>query len=277
MTTPVRFDDAYTMVQDILRSWGLTELFPDARDMLTRGDAPEVVPFKLRETDAYKRRFKANDDRRKAGIRVLSEAEFLQTEDQYKRIVARSGVDSKYYSREFTDRWIAGDVAPTELNERMEDYRQRYLNSSAARDWVASGSLTPKDILETILDPTIDDNTLSKRMRAMSIGGEALAAFRGDYVMSQDRAIQLAERGVDTDDARKGFQDLAAREANDQQLARMAGDNLTRENLEDEALGLDSQTAERLRRARQQEAGRFGANYLGVNQGALSRESRGQY
>src|SRR4051812_15374023 len=127
MTAPQGTDSALAFLQNLLSQWGLESLTDSVRDMLTAGDSPDVIPLKLRETDAYKQRFAGNLQRIRNNLPALSEAEYLSTEASLRDVVRRYVGSGTYDTRENLDKWISNDVAPQELNDRMQSYQQNFL------------------------------------------------------------------------------------------------------------------------------------------------------
>lgn len=279
MTSPApSFDNnAWEMLRAVLASWGLGSLEGRVRDMMVNGDSADVIPVKLRETNEYKERFKGNELRRKKGLPALSEAEYLSTEAQYKSIIRQNVGSGVYDTNDNYTKWFETNVSPQELNNRFVEYQDQYARSSReAKDAWAKAGFTPQDAVRTIMDPTITETDLKRRFGTYSIGAEMFNAY-GDADFDQDRLKDLYDLGVDAKDARKGFGEVAQQGQNDQFLARAAGDDLSRTDLENAALGVDPNAEQRVRNARQQEDARFRTNYLGTTQGALGREASGQY
>src|SRR5688572_31494696 len=91
------YTDALTLIQSQLRDWGLESLSPAIEGYLTGGDSPTVALAKLRETNEYKTRFKANELRRAKGLAALSEAEILGNEMQYRQVMRSYGLPEGFY------------------------------------------------------------------------------------------------------------------------------------------------------------------------------------
>lgn len=277
MTAPAGNDNAWELMRAVLQSWGLESLESVVRDMLTAGDTADVIPIKLRQTKEYQQRFSGNELRRKAGLPALSEAEYLGTEATYKSIVRQFVGSGTYDTKEQMDKWFQSNVSPAELNNRMQDYSELYRSKpQAVKDaWAAEG-FTPADAIRTIMDPAVTETDLKRNLAAFSISAEAFNAY-SNYDLDKDRLLSLADQGVDATDARKAFQEVSSRGEEDTRIAARAGLSLDRTDLENEALGLDDQAGQRRRSAYEQEEGRFRANYLGTQQGALSNDVQGRY
>jgi hypothetical protein len=265
------------MLEAVLRQWGLESLGSVVRDMLTDGDSPDVVPLKLRQTKQYQERFSGNLKRQKAGLPALSEAEYLGTEATYKSILRQYVGAGTYDSKDQLDKFFESNVSAAELNDRMQSYSEFYqAKPQAVKDAWAGEGFTPADAIRTIMDPTVTEVDLKRRLSAFSISAEAFNAY-SDYDLDRGRLERLADQGVTADDARKAFNDVATRDQEDARIAARAGTQLGRTELEDEALGLDGQAARKRRDVYEQEENRFKQNYLGTQEGALGREAQGRY
>lgn len=279
MTTPApTFDNnAFTMLQALLDQWGLSSLLGDVQDMLTAGDSAEVVPIKLRQTEAYKTRFAGNAQRIKNGLPALSEAEYLATEASLRGVVRQYVGTGEYDGQDNLQKWISSDVSPQELNDRMAMYQENWdLQPQAVKDAWASHGLTPRDALRAAMDPTITETQLKRQAATYSIGAAGVKAFGDDRTLNTDRLTQLADSGVTKQQAEEGYRQIAGRYEYEGFLARTAGMDLTLGEQEDAAL-LGDQRAERQRKkVLDTDDARFKENYLGTQQ-SLGRNAAGSY
>lgn len=279
MTTPTpTFDNnAFTMLQALLDSWGLSSLLGDVRDMLTAGDSAEVVPIKLRETEAYKTRFKGNADRIRNGLPALSEAEYLATEASLRSVVRRYVGVGEFDGQDNLQKWIANDLSPQELNDRLGMYQENWdMQPREVKDAWASHGLTPRDALRALMDPNVNETTLKRQGQIYSLGGAAVKAFGDDRALDQGRLGQLADAGVSRQDAEKGYRDIAGRFEHEGFLARLAGMDLTLAEQEDAALLGDQRAEQQRKKVLTTETARFEENYLGTQQ-SLGRNKAGSY
>lgn len=288
MTAPVDtapeddvFDDAWEMLNFYLRDWGLESLSGDAREMLIEGDSLDVITLKLAETDAYKQRFKANDARRSKGLRVLSPAEYIEVERQYRDIMRRNGLPQGFYDQldDFT-RFMENDISPQELNDRASAAATNWIHAAPEiqQQWERLYGLTPSMAVAAMLDPDRAMPLLERQINTTQIAAEAQRAFRDIGRLSQGRAEELAALGVEAEDARAAFGELAGRQDRDTFLAGLAGQRLTVEDQENELLLGDEEAGARRRRAQQAERNRFSANYLATDRGqGLARNTSGSY
>lgn len=277
MTAPQGTDSALLFLQKLLAEWGLESLNDAVKDMLTAGDAADVIPLKLRETDVYKKRFAGNAARIRNNLPALSEAEYLATEASLKDVVRRYVGAGIYDTRDNLEKWISKDVAPQELNTRMQAYQENFLGQP---DWVkqawATKGYTPADAISAVIDPNVTETTLRRQLGAYSLGSEAIQAYRDTNALDTDQLERYANAGVTAEQARRGFGEVAAREKRESMLAGFAGQQLSRGEQESAALLNDATAEEKRRKILETEQGRFGENYLGtVN--AFNKNRAGQF
>lgn len=260
----------------MLREWGLESLGTSVLDMLHAGDPADIIPIKLQETPEYKARFAANEARKRKGLPVLAPAEYIENERQYRDRFRRYGLPSTFYdSQDDYRKFLEADMSPQELEDLIVDAQVSYLSAPAEerRAWQDLYGYTPDIALASMLDPERGETLRKRQIAAVGISAEAQRAFRGEYSPGVQRAEELASLGVSQQEAQRGYRDIAGRVANDQFLGKLAGENITTKDLEDEALFGDELSAAKRRRAIDQERGRFSQNYLGVGQGALSHDT----
>ena len=127
---------AYDLLLSQFKQYGLEALVEPLKGLITSGASPAEFTIKLRESDAYKKRFAANAQRVAGGLRALSEFEYTQLEDQYQNTMMRYGLPENYYARgemgrqEGFEKFIAGDVSAIELEDRISTAQKRVLNAN---------------------------------------------------------------------------------------------------------------------------------------------------
>lgn len=279
MTSPApTFDNnAFVMLEALLQEWGLSSLSGDVRDMLTAGDAAEVIPIKLRQTEAYKTRFKGNADRIKNGLPALSEAEYLATEASLRGVVRTYVGQGEYDGQDNLQKWISADVSPQELNDRMAMYQENWdLQPQLVKDTWAQHGLTPRDALRAVMDPNLTETELKRRAATYSIGAASVKSFGDDRALNAGRAEDLALAGVTKDRAEEGYRAIAGRYEYEGFLARSAGMDLTLAEQEDAALLGDQRAEQQRKKVLDTDDARFKENYLGT-QTALGKNAAGSY
>src|SRR3954462_15548006 len=159
-----------------LTQWGIASLVPDAQKLVTQGLSADTVLLQLQETDAYKKRFAGNALRTKAGLSVLSPAEYVATETAYAQVLRQYGLPKGFYdSHDDFTRFIAADVSPQELTQRASDAQEKYVNGPAEnRQWWRSHyGGTDAEAVAGILDPARALPLINKRLAAAAVGGAA--------------------------------------------------------------------------------------------------------
>lgn len=272
--TPVEYTDAYELLRAQLADWGLTGLDDVVKNILEEGWAPEVAELRLRDTPQYQERFKANAQRIAKGLPALSPADYVATERAYIATGREFGLPEGFYDQpdDFV-RWLANDVSPTEFRERATAASQAYITApdDVKEQWSSLYGLTPGDAVAAFLDEKRAMDVLRTRTAAVNIAAEAQRAFQGQYQISQSRAEQLAQSGVNQQEAQAGYRDVASRYQRDAFLGRLAGENFTRGEAEDELFLNDATAANERRRIYSAERARFNANYLPTTSAGLAR------
>lgn len=277
MTAPVNTNNAVLMLEDLLKQWGLGGLTGSVRGMLMAGDTADIIPIKLRQTPEYKQRFSANEDRRAKGLPVLSEAEYIKTEEAYKDTLRRAGLN-EYASSDNLKKWLGFDVSPVEMDARVKDARDRFINApdTVKQFWGMHG-LDASHAIRSMLDPTLSEADLQRNLHAGQIGGEAISAYGNNYDVGTDQAQAFARAGVTVDQARKGFAAAAGMEPDVLRQATMAGVKLDRTDLQKSELLGDPTASRKIREVGQTDRAQYQGSHQGAARGALETASQGQY
>lgn len=276
MTTPVNYDDAYDLLRSRLSEWGIDGLDDATMEILVQGYSPEVAEMRLRDTPQYKQRFAANTARIKRGLPALSAAEYVATERAFYSTAREFGLPEGFYDqREDFQRWIESDVSPSEFRDRAQAASQAYIAAPQDKkeQWSTLYGLTPGDAVAAFLDENKALAVLQRRAQAVNIATEAQRAFRGQYQIDQVRAEQLADAGVSQERAQQGYSQVASRYNRDSFLGRLAGDDFTQGEAEDEVLLNDASAAAERSKIYDAEQGRFRQNFLPTTYSAMSKSS----
>ncbi len=90
---------AYDLLLEQFNSYGLGSLVEGIKGLVQENVSPSEFAIRLRQTDAYQKRFAANKARIASGLRALSEGEYIALEDQYQNIMRNYGLPATYYTR----------------------------------------------------------------------------------------------------------------------------------------------------------------------------------
>ena len=269
---------AYNILKMEFDQYGLGSLVTDIKDLLVNNTPVSEFGLRLRGTDAYKERFKANEARISAGLAALSPAEYVALEDQYQNVMRNYGLPASYYTKDKTgkqvgfEKFIAGDVSAAELEDRISTAQKRVINanpevSQALRAFYPD--ITNGDILAYTLDPSQGLEAIKRKVTAAEIGGAAMAQ---GLTTGAERAMQLAGYGVTKEQAQQGFQTVADIAPRGSQLADIYGQQpYTQETAEAEVFNTSgsAQAAARRRKLKSLEEASFSGS-SGV--GALGRD-----
>lgn len=232
---------AAAIINAQLQSWGIYDLAPDVLRILQQGLGPAAVLTELENTNSYKTRFAANDERRKKGLRVLPPAEYVATETQLKGVLRTFGMPAGFYdSNEDMRKFLANDVSPAELQDRAQVAQTIWLTGPQEnRDaWKQYYGLGDGAAIAAILNPDKAVGLIQKQAAAAQLGG---TAARQGLDVARNRAEDLVGQGVSLDQARTGYGQIGEALGTDQAIAQRFGDQLTQTDEEDaRLLGLAS-------------------------------------
>ena len=83
---------AYDLLLNQFKQYGLESLVTPLKDLIGQNVAPSEFAIALQNTDAYKQRFAANQERIKNGLSALTPAQYIGLEDQYQNIMRNYGL-----------------------------------------------------------------------------------------------------------------------------------------------------------------------------------------
>jgi hypothetical protein len=236
---------AYDLLFSEFKQYGLEALVTPLKSLIEEGVSPSEFTLRLRETDPYKKRFAANAQRVAKGLRAMSEAEYIGTEDQYQDVMRRYGMPETYYSKGELgvqtgfEKFLAGDVSAVELEDRIQTAQNRVLKSNpevakALKEFYPG--ISNGDILSYVLDPTNAIENIKRKVTAAEIGG---AAIQSGLKTGMTRAEELVAAGITKAQAQQGFQTVAEVAPRGGQLAEIyKQDPYTQTTAEQEVFGL---------------------------------------
>jgi hypothetical protein len=274
---------AYDLLLSEFKQYGLDALVTPLKSLIEEGVSPSEFTLRLRETDAYKKRFAANAQRVAKGLRALSEAEYIGTEDQYQDVMRRYGMPESYYTKgelgvqSGFEKFLAGDVSAVELEDRIQTANNRVVNSNpevakALKEFYPG--ISNGDILAYVLDPANAIEQIKRKVTAAEIGG---AAIQSGLKTGMTRAEELAAAGITKQQAQQGFQTVAEVAPRGGQLAEIyKQDPYTQTTAEQEVFGLAGSVdaARQRKKLTQLETAAFSGS---AGMGAIARDRAGAY
>lgn len=274
---------AYALLFSEFDRYGLGALVEPLKEFITEGLSRDEFTLRLRETDAYKKRFAANAQRVAKGLRALSEAEYIGTEDQYQDVMRRYGMPESYYAKGDLgvqtgfEKFLAGDVSAVELEDRIQTAQNRVVNSNpevakALKEFYPG--ISNGDILAYVLDPANAIEQIKRKVTAAEIGG---AAIQSGLKTGMTRAEELAAAGITKAQAQQGFQTVAEVAPRGSVLAEIYNQNpYTQTTAETEVFGLAGATeaAKQRKKLTQLETAAFSGS---AGAGAIARDRAGVF
>lgn len=276
---------AYDLLYAQFKLYGLEQLVEPLKNLITENISPSEFTIRLRDTDAYKKRFSANQTRINSGLRALSEAEYLALEDQYQDVMRRYGLPQSYYTRgdmgkqEGFDKFISGDVSPAELEDRIQTAQNRVVNAApevttALKQFYPD--ITNGEILAYTLDPSKAIEEIKRKVTAAEIGA---GAMQSGLETGVTRAEELARFGVTGQAARQGYQAIASFLPRATQLSDIYKQGpYTQTTAEAEVFGTTgaAEAEKKRKQLTQLETAQF-SGQVGAAGSALGRERAGQF
>ena len=276
---------AYDLLYSQFKEYGLEALVTPLKSLIEEGVSPSEFTLRLRETDAYKKRFAANAQRVAKGLRALREDEYIGLEDQYQDVMMRYGMPESYYAKgdlgvqQGFEKFLAGDVSAIELEDRVQTAQNRVLKSNpevakALKEFYPG--ISNGDVLAYVLDPTNAIENIKRKVTAAEIGG---AAIQSGLQTGVARAEELSAAGINKAQAQQGFGTIAGGLQRGSQLASIYGeDPYTQTLAETEVFGLAGAQNASIQRKKITglEKATFGGQ-SGASSGALARDRAGAY
>jgi len=276
---------AFNILKMEFQQYGLGSLVDSISNLLTDGTPPAEFALRLRNTQEYKDRFKANEIRISKGLAALSPAEYVGLEDQYQNVMRNYDLPESYYTKDKTGRQLgfeallASDVSARELEDRVVTAKDRVINanpevSKALKQFYPD--ITNGDILAYALDPKNALKSIQSKVTSAEIGGAAMQVGLGT---SLTRAEELQKYGVDKASAVEGYSMIGGGLQRGSELASIYGESpYTQATAESEVFKLTGQ--DKARKQRQKVTGLEKATFggqSGLTSGALARDRAGGY
>lgn len=256
--TPER-QDALAIIRNMLIEFDLESEVDWAWESMVQGKGQTQVLFELRQRPVYKQRYAIMEERRKAGMAPITEAEWRRTEEGYKQVARRWNLPTGFYdSPDDFIQWGVYDIAPAELNDRIQEHHdftapQREQARATFTEWYG---VAPDDgsLLAYAIDAKRALPLVQRQLRSAAIGGSARDMGLG---IDQGRAESLLARGVTSDLARQGFSRVAGELETQKFQAGATTEALSQEELEDEVFAGDARGTRRRQLRAREAAGQF--------------------
>lgn len=269
--TPTQ-NDSYNYLVDLFTSYGIGSLAPAILQLVQSGASDDTITLSLKQTPEYQNRFAANKKRLSQGKPELSPAEYLATERAYSQLMSAAGLPPGFYDQpsDFQS-FLENDVAPTELQDRVNLASEAYYNSpETMKLWRDQGG-SDGEFIAMALDTNRATPLIRQRIR--SLEAQAIGQQAG---ITLDTAAQanVAASGADLGQIRQGVNFVAQEAANAAKLGQLNGTDITTGDLTAEAFLQDAEATRKRKNAVDAEAARFGGS-SGASQTTLSKSGSG--
>lgn len=268
---------AIKSLQDRFAKYGLSSLANKILELAQDGATEATITLQLQETPEYQMRFRANQERLKKGLTVLTPAEYLNLEDGYRQILRAYGL-RQFDNDDYVQQFISNDVSPAELSNRVVTAVQRVQNadpeiSRTLRDFYGIGQ---NDLVAYVLDPEQQFQRIERQVAAAEIG---TAARLQGIEAGVGTAEALAAQGITQAEARRGYSTIADILPTAEKLSEIYGGVEKGYGLAEAEQEVFNSLAEAQRR-RQRLASREAAQFSGtsgVSRVGLTQQQRGQF
>lgn len=250
--------DAYLALDTLFKGYGLESLAGKIFDYVKNGYSSDTISILLQDTPEYKQRFAANEARQKAGLPVLSPADYINTENAYRQALRASGLPASFYDSpsDFTE-WLSKDVSPTEMQSRIDLASQAtQLANPALRTALNQMGIDDAHMAAYFLDPDKALPILQKQAATAQIGA---AALQSGLTFDQSYAEQLATMGVTAAQAQQGYSQVASELNTMTQLGAAYGQSWSQKQSAESTFGTSAQATAEKAGLIGQEKGAFGA------------------
>jgi hypothetical protein len=266
-----------SIMSDRLTRYNLTGLIPTIKRLAQEGATESTITFALQETEDYKRRFKANEDRIKKGLQVLTPAEYLNLEDGYRQTLRAYGLN-QFDTDDYVSQFISNDISAAELSNRVVTAVQRVRNADPAiartlRDYYGIGDT---DLVAYVLDPNQQFPKIQTQVAAAEIGAAArVQGLQPGVAVSE----QLARQGITKAEAQRGYATIADVLPTAEKLSGIYGATMPGFGLEEAEQDVFNTLASAQRKRKNligREIAEFGGE-SGTSRTALTRQLGGTY
>jgi hypothetical protein len=211
--------DAYAILREAFESYDLGSLVPKIEGYMKRNLGANQARLELVKEPEYLERFDGNVKRLAQGKNAISEAAYLELENDYSETLSAYGI-SDYFgvatdsiTRKARQKKMAevigNDISATEFKTRVSTAVSRVKNSDANTKtaFKALYGIGDTELVKFFLDPKQGAEELKIKASAAEISGAAATA--GLSGTSLGAAEELARLGVDKAEALTGYGTIA--------------------------------------------------------------------
>ena len=279
---------AFQILSDEFTQRGLPTLATEVERFMKEGLTPAEARISIRNTQAYKDRFKGNEGRIKKGLAVYQPDEYLAAEETYRNLLLANNLQD-LISKNTTDSFISGAVSAQEVQDRIQNVFTKIDNADPTLKGqlgqyfssygIADPNLQRSQLASALLTGETSSMALERQLKKAQLrAGAALAD--GTIAESGVESLQKQLEAQNVSDvygvAKTGFSTLAQTQRETERLGGIYGAEQApmAEELQQEAFfGLQSQRRKKLQ---EREQATFGGQ-AGISTAGLARGAAGSF
>jgi hypothetical protein len=245
-------ETATTILQSTFKYYGLEDpqLVGDIKTALaerriTGASSIDDIGVQLRETEAFKRRFAANEARLAAKKPAYSVSQYLQLESSYRQALNASGMPKDFYDTpEDFQNFIANDISPDEIQYRVQQGYEAVKNADpiVVNELKSLYGLDDATLAAYFIDPNKTKEAVVRSARAAEVAAQARK--QAGIGLTATQAEELVQAGVTEQQAQSAFGDVRALQELTQPL--MGEEGLTQQELIQGVTGTNAAAAQRV-------------------------------
>jgi hypothetical protein len=256
-------ETATTILQSTLKYYGMDDpaLLTDVKTALadrriTGASTIDDIGIQLRESEAFRRRFAANETRRAANKPAYSVSQYLQLESSYRQVLNAAGMPKDFYNnQEDFEAFITNDISPDEVQYRVQQVYAAVQNAdpSVVNELKTLYGLDEGTLAAYFIDPTKTKDAVVRSARAAEIAAQSRQ--QAGIGLNVTQAESLVLKGVTESQAQQGFSQIKQSE---QLLNPLMGeDALTQEELIAGTFGTSGAATQRVATTRRRRQASF--------------------
>jgi hypothetical protein len=212
---------------------------------ITGASTIDDIGIQLRESEAFRKRFAANEARRAANKPAYSVSQYLQLESAYRQVLNSAGMPKDFYNnQEDFEGFIANDISPDEVQYRVQQGYAAVKNADpiVVNELKTLYGLDEGTLAAYFIDPNKTKEAVVRSARAAEVAAQARK--QADIALTATQAEELVLAGVTEQQAQSAFGDVRALEQLTQPL--MGEENLTQQDLIQGVTGINAAAAQRV-------------------------------
>lgn len=235
--------NAYEAVNNLFSSYGLGSLAPKIYSYIQNGYSADTTSILLQQTPEYQQRFAGNQIRQAKGLPVLSPAQYLQNEQNYRQVMSEAGLPRGFYDQASDfNQFIGDDISPSELKSRVDEASKASITASPELKQALQKmyGIDQSGITAYFLDEQRALPHLQQQAAAAQIGAEALK----NGLQISPYSEQYAQAGVTANQAAQAYGRIATNLPTYSRIAALSGETVTQGEYEQALLGNVGQQSE---------------------------------